>query len=307
MTSEDVRVVRRFRAMNTDIELYLRDAAHAPLLAGVEAHFHAFERRFSRFRPDSELSAFNARRGDGPYAASPELATMLREAADLQRLTGGIFDPAVLVDLESAGYDRSFERVAPDAEAGAPPRARHSIADVRVDEDGVVRAPTGLRIDLGGIGKGWAVDEAARMLAPARDVLVNAGGDMYASGRSEWDEGWYAAVGDPHTPGRNISVLWLRDQALATSTTSVRRWRRGLDTMHHIIDPRTGAPARTDVLSASVVAARAATADVFAKVALILGRPDGIAFLERQRTPGLLVLTDGTVATTADWPGEPPG
>lgn len=306
MTFEDVRVVRRFRAMNTDIELYVREAARAPMLAEVEAYFHAFERRFSRFVPDSELSLFNARPDDLPCAVSPEFAAMLREAIALHRVTRGIFEPAMLPQIEAAGYARSFERIERNAAAPAMHPARRSIAEMRIDADGSVHAPAGLRIDLGGMGKGWAVDAAVRLLAPADDVLVNAGGDMYASGRSEWDEGWYAAVADPRAPERNISVMWLRDQALATSTTVVRRWQRGAATMHHIIDPRTGAPARTDVLSASVVATRTVDADVFAKTALILGSRDGSAFLERQGTPGLLMLEDGSVVTTSGWPGQPP-
>lgn len=303
MTGEG-RIVRRFRAMNTEIEIYARDAGQAGLLGRAEAYFRDFERRFGRFIAASEVCAFNAR-PSGSFAVSDEMAALLTRAIELHRVTGGIFEPAILPDLEAAGYDRSFERLAPAGEARRALPAPASIASVRI-EGGRAFAPDGLRIDLGGIGKGWAVDAAIAILAPARDVLVNAGGDMYAAGRSEWEEGWYASVADPFAPERDLSVLWLRDAALATSTTAVRRWEQDGVPMHHLIDPRTRAPSRSGVASASVVAARTVDADVFAKTALILGRDDGIAFLDRQGTPGFLVLDDGSIAMTAGWPGRPP-
>jgi thiamine biosynthesis lipoprotein len=305
----ELKVVHRFRAMNTTIELNAMDPAAAPHLAAVERSFHEIEARCSRFREASELSRFNARTASR-IAVSPDMAELLALAQRFHATTGGVFEPAVLPQLEAAGYDRSFEQVERESAAEPDPHTtpqRWSIADVRIDAEGVAEAPAGLRIDLGGIGKGFAVDRAARMLAPVRNALVNAGGDMAAIGHGSDGDGWVASVDDPFEPGRPLSLLRLHDEALATSSRAARWWRRGDAVLHHIIDPRTGAPARNDIVSVTVVAPAAVQADVFAKCALILGRERGIEFLEKQGVAGMLVFADRSSATTARWPGQAPG
>src|SRR5262249_24785664 len=160
-------------------------------------------------------------------------------------ITAGVFEPALLPQLESAGYDRSFERVVGDApNAVTFPAERHSIREVEIDvRAGTVAKPDGLRLDLGGIGKGYAVDQAAAVLARARDFLADAGGDIYAAGRAPGGGPWRIGVADPANPDRDIAVVDLVDGAIATSTTAKRRWTRGGRLLHHIIDPCTGEPA----------------------------------------------------------------
>jgi thiamine biosynthesis lipoprotein len=306
LTWDDVRVTRRFRAMNTDIELVARDAGHARLLHDIERWWRVFESRFSRFSPDSELSRFNQRR-EWRTRVSDDMAELLAVALRFHQLTDGIFEPAVLPQLESAGYDRSFERLTSADARVVPLRERRSIAELSVDLAHLrVEGPPEVRLDLGGIGKGFAVDRAAAMLAPAADVLINAGGDIYAEGREPAGDGWYASVADPLNPERDLSRVWLRNQALATSSTATRRWRRDGVVQHHIIDPRTGKPAVSDVLSASVIAPLATAADVFAKCAVILGSDKGLGFLARNGAQGFLALAGGAVTTTAGWPGTAP-
>jgi thiamine biosynthesis lipoprotein len=183
--------------------------------------------------------------------------------------------------------------------------ARASIADITID-GAHVSAPAGLTIDFGGIGKGYAVDCAMTHLREARDVLVSAGGDMRASGSGPNGDGWLVSVA-PAPGDAPLGILRLRNQALATSTTATRNWRRAGVRLHHIIDPRTRRPADSGVRAVSVVAPTTAEADVFAKTALILGVEEGLAFLDAQRTPGFIVRDDGSCAQSADWPGLPAG
>ena len=143
---------------------------------------------------------------------------------------------------------------------------------------------------------------AAEVLAPARDFLVNAGGDIYASGRGPDGDGWLVAIAGPLDPAVGIAQVWLRDEALATSTVAVRRWRRGGRWQNHLIDPRTGAPVDNGIVSVSVIARTAVEADVFAKTALLLGPHEGRRFLESRRLPGLFALSDGRGGLTRDWP-----
>ncbi|MDE3096173.1 MAG: FAD:protein FMN transferase [Chloroflexota bacterium] len=293
---------RRFRAMNTDVRLFLRDYQQAGALASAERIFHEVEERCSRFRTDSELSILNACAGHA-VAASAELFDVLAHAQRYGRLTDGIFEPAVLPALEAAGYGRSFDLIAGrnlTLAASAP--ARHSIAELRLDRRRqAVRAPAGLRLDLGGIGKGYAVDTAAAHLRPLRDYLVDAGGDIFAAGNGPDGDGWLVGVASPFEMAPDLGVVRLHDEALATSTTAVRRWRRNGRWQHHLIDPRTGAPVENDVLSVSVCARCAMDADVFAKAALILGRDDGARFLEAHGAAALFVMVDGGTYASARW------
>jgi thiamine biosynthesis lipoprotein len=294
--------VTRFRALNTDVEVSVIDPSHSDRLVLVERVFGDIERRFSRFLTSSELSQLNVS-GGSPVPVSRDLIDLLERSLHLHCLTDGVFDPAIIGDLESAGYDQSFEHVAAATDHAAARAPNHrSIAAMRVDvRSSTVTLPAGLRLDLGGIGKGYAVECAADVLRPASDFLINAGGDIYASGCGVDGERWLASVVHPVT-GREASTVRLRDQGLATSTTAIRRWTRGGREMHHIIDPRTGEPARSDVMSASVIAPSVVEADVFAKAALILGSRDGLRFVERQECAALLVRTDGCIVTSERWP-----
>jgi thiamine biosynthesis lipoprotein len=297
---------RKFRAMNTDVRIIAVDWRRTELLADAERIFRDVEARFSRFRDDSELSAFNART-DNCVTISSQMLQLLDLALFFHARTSGVFDPAVLPALEAAGYDRTFERVARDGtDADAPQSVQQhatSISQVQLDRrHGTVTAPAGLRIDFGGIGKGYAVDVASQRLSSTRDFLIDAGGDIFASGNGPGGDGWPIGVADPAS-GTDIDVVVLRDRAIATSTTAARRWKRGNTWHSHIIDPRTGRSTGSAIVSASVIAGTATEADVYAKCALILGPGEGRRFIEAQRARGLFVLDDGSVMRTAGWPG----
>jgi thiamine biosynthesis lipoprotein len=237
-------------------------------------------------------------------SVSSDMLTILGEAARLHRLTGGVFDPAILPDLEASGYDRSFELITEATEAPLPALPVRGFGAVELDHEGrAVMLPHGMRLDLGGLGKGWAVDRVAGTLVPCGDFLVNAGGDLFARGSDGHHGGWRAAIEHPQN-GTTISTVVLRNQALATSTTSRRNWPCAGERRHHLIDPRTGACSRSGVTSVSVIAGSTVEADVFAKTALILGSTRGRAFLKDVASPGLFVLDDGSVQTTNDWPTE---
>jgi len=299
---------RQFRAMNTTIQLYTRDVEDVGMLPAAEQVFHLMEARLSRFLPDSELSQFNERSGQ-EVEISPILFDVLQRAAELHRATGGVFEPAVLTALEAAGYDRSFEKVAP-AEDSAPRETddRHSIAQLKANHSRITATmPAGMRIDLGGIGKGYTVDAACRMLEPAANFVVNAGGDIFASGEGPDGDGWLVSITDPRALDQSVCLVRLYDEAVATSTTAVRRWQRGGRLQHHLIDPRTRRPSESGVLSASVITGSATEADVFAKAALLLGPEAGTDFLDRQEAHGLFVMEDGRIIATEGWPGTPNG
>lgn len=297
----------RFFAMNTEVELLVDTAAAAAataLFARAEALFHRYEAALTRFSDESELAALNRSAGR-PFAASPLLFAAVSAALAAAERTEGLFEPAVLPALRAAGYDRSFTLL-PYTEPRTPPSPPTPLhgAFRRVRLDAATRSialPAGIQLDLGGIGKGLAADAALALLRPLDNALVNAGGDLRATGAFAGGD-WLAGVQNPFAPERDIATVAVREAALATSSVLRRRWRRDGVEHHHLIDPRSGASAETDLVAASVVAPTAAEADVLAKVALLLGRAAGRAFVERQGATCLTVSRDGAIEHSPDFP-----
>ncbi len=318
--------VHDFRAMNTDIQVVIvsHDEAKARAAArDVEAMFAETERALSRFLPESELSDLNRSAGR-PFKASPLLLGAIARALDAARETGGLFDPTVLHALVAAGYDRSFEllKSGEDGQEGpgislaipqqrppiSPPdgpavaSSSHHLAswrDVMVDRDsGTITLREGVGVDLGGIGKGWTVDRAADILRGFRSFAVDAGGDIYAAGTQDNGTPWTIGIQDPADRGRDIAVLAVHNQAVATSTTRRRRWLLNGREQHHLIDPSTGRPADTGVASSTVIANSVARAETLAKAALLLGAQGGANFLEQHGVKGVLVLDGGQLVLT---------
>jgi thiamine biosynthesis lipoprotein len=278
-------------------------------LAQVPGWFEEWERHLSRFREDSELSQLN-RQSSAPKVVSPVLWTVLEAACQGARMSGGLVVPTVLAALEAAGYDRTFEAVAGGQPAAAELTAAASPSAMpdwraiqRHTRSHAVRLPPGVRLDFGGIAKGWAADQAARRLAATGPALVDAGGDIAVSGPMADGSRWPIGVADPLVPEEQLYLLGLAEACVATSGRDYHRWQRGGVWQHHILDPRTGQPAQTNVLSATVIAPSAREAEVAAKTVLILGERAGLEWLEaRPALAGLVVLDDGQVITSLRLP-----
>jgi len=265
----------------------------------ARARLSSLEARWSRFISNSELCRVNAGAGQR-VPVSDETAQVVRRSVQAWRLTGGLFDPTVLPSLEAAGYDRSFERVPPAAAdrvvALRPASRAPGCAGVDVADDGV-RLPRGVRLDLGGIAKGYAADLVAHELrqAGAPGVCVNLGGDVRVSGTPVDGAGWTIGVADPFDEQTDLVAVTLQDGAVATSSRRRRRWRRGTRELHHLIDPRTGEPSQSTLVAVTVVAGETHWAEVFAKAALIAGIDAGAQLLQAHGLSGLLVTSNRDV------------
>ena len=286
---------RDLRAMNSEVELLCFAPDAERRLDRAERWLAAFEARFSRFQPLSELSRLNRASGR-PFKASPALFALVKTAVALGRRSGGVFDPTVLGALQAAGYDRSFEtltdRGSTQGCGGAGDQGWRRVAWDQKTRS--ICLPAGVGIDLGGIAKGWAVDRLASMLG--MPCLVNGGGDIRAVGRPEDAPSWRVGVADPFAAERDLAVLAVEDRGVATSSSLRRSWAGAAGRLHHLIDPRTGAPSRSDVVQCTAVAARPLLADYHAKVALFLGAAPGLAHLnDATEAEGLIVLADGSV------------
>jgi thiamine biosynthesis lipoprotein len=289
---------RDLRAMNSDIEL-LSDAADAQRRFDRAGRWlRGFEARFSRFSPLSELSRLNAGAGR-PFRASPGLFRLVAQAVELAQRSGGLFDPTLLRPLEALGYDRSFELLRPSRSGRAEAAPAGGWRDIVLDAaTRSITLPPGCGVDLGGIGKGYAVDRLAALLGSP--CLVNGGGDVYASGRPPDAGRWLVGIADPFHPERDLAVLALQDGAVATSSTLRRAWSLGDRRLHHLVDPRTGEASRSDAVQVSVVAPTCLLADYHAKVALLQGAAGGIDYLNAEPdAEGLILRTDGVLLESA--------
>jgi len=266
-----------FRAMNSDILL----AAEGPQenvargLGLARAFIAAAEARLTRFSDQSELAQLNRSAGTW-FNASEELFDIVREARVFIDQRGGLFDPTVLDALENAGYDKSMDEIRAHGVAPRRAPAKRVTHDFRaVQFDDAARAiwlPPGMRLDLGGIAKGWIAERAAQILAAYCDAgAVDAGGDLFAVGLPANDAAWRIALEDPRDSDNVLAVLRVGPGAVATSSVTKRRWQQGDRMQHHLIDPRRGTPAETDWLSVTVIAPHATVAEVFAKSLLIAG------------------------------------
>lgn len=310
---ETAQVLARTRAMATDVSVRVVmrgravadsravTAAHAALGAAV-AVFAEVEKECTRFDPTSSLMRANAN-PSGWVRVPPTCYLSLVEAWAAYRRTGGLFDPRVLRELLELGYDRSLpfaagevriERGTPDPRAPrAPwtPGFRPLTSEVHLDEP----------VDLGGIGKGLAVRWCRdRLWTACDDFLVEAGGDCYCAGRGPGNEPWSVGVEDP-LGGDSLAVLAMSDRACTTSSIRLRRWQVGGRPVHHLIDPRTGAPGGAGLLSVTVVDDDPAKAEVASKT-LFLAGADAIAEACAHAPDGpaaaLWVNEDGSVHTS---------
>jgi thiamine biosynthesis lipoprotein len=276
-------------AMGTGGELLL-DAPDGPAardaLARARREIARLEGVFSRFRPESELSRLNRAR---TMRVGRDMVRVLTAALELRERTGGRFDPTVGAAVVGAGYDRDFARLGDDPRPPAPAPCGGAIAL----DPGSGEAALGpdVLLDLGGLAKGDAADRARDLLAAAGPCLVNLGGDVAVAGAPASGP-WPVGVGGP----AGDVTLALGRGGLATSGVDRRRWRRGGREAHHVIDPRTGAPAATDLVRATAVGATAAEAEALATALLVAGERGARRLARRLGVPAVLVTADGRMA-----------
>jgi thiamine biosynthesis lipoprotein len=240
----------------------------------------------------SELSRLNRRAGT-PVRVSRLLFGLATDALTAARATDGLFDPTVQRALLAAGYSTTFARIGEGSDANTPPgtkpgRYREVILDAARQ---TVMLPAGVGLDLGGIAKGWLADAVVRRLGRFGAAAVDLGGDCAFTAPGAHVLPWLIEIADPWADGQPLAELTLdRGGGVATSGIVRRRWWTSQGWRHHLIDPRNGQPAATDLASVTVLAPSAAAAEVMAKVVLLLGREQGTRALDRRAAfAGLLV------------------
>ncbi len=266
-------------------ELWCDDrAAGEAAIGAVMAEMHRIDHAMSPYKAQSELSRINRDAFAGPVPLTQEMFRLLEQARAFSALSAGAFD----ITYASVGHLYDYRAgVRPSPEAIANARAavgwRHLLLDhgtrtVRFERPG-------MRIDLGGFAKGYAVDNAAAILARRgiRHAIVSAGGDSRIVGDRR-GRPWTIGVRDPRRPGEVVAMLPLEDVAVSTSGDYERYFERDGERCHHVIDPRTGV-SPSAVHSVTILAADGLTTEALSKSVFVMGVADGLALVESQ--PGV--------------------
>ena len=296
----DRLATRTFTAWSCSMRISVADArALDSAVQDVRLLLDRVEMAGSRFRADSALSIANRRAGR-PTPVPRLLADLVGAALDSAAATDGAVDPTIGRALTRLGYDCDIDDVAGDGPAVAPVARHRGWRDVRLDrEAGLLTVPVGTALDLGATAKAYTADLAARTVWDRYGVaaLVELGGDVAVCGAP--DGGW--RVGVAEHAGGDGQVVTLTRGGIATSTTTIRRWRRGGSTVHHIVDPDTGCSAQPVWRTVSVHAESALAANTASTAAIVKGDV-AVQWLLRNGVTARLVSSDGSVQHVGSWP-----
>jgi len=288
----------RFHALGTQCEIqYATDdrAAGQTFVREAVAWVHAFEAKYSRFRPDSLIGRINAAAGRDWVVVDSDAERIFAQADQIHVLTRGIIDPTMLPLLRLWNYRAAAPRV-PAVEEITAAVAKTGWARVRREPGRIYLPEAGMGLDLGGFGKEYAVDRVldfARVHSVA-NVLVDFGHDVRVLGAPPGAPCWAVGVEDSRMPGTVRSRLAVSDAGIATSGDYVRFFEAGGRRFGHIIDPRSGYPVSNECRAVTVVANTCLEAGLLSTTAFVLGPTDGLRLIEDY------FGAEGSIATERD-------
>lgn len=291
--------VIQMRAMNSEFAIYAKSENPMPeWKSDIVLWFSHFEQLCSRFLPTSFLAQFNQMKSDQPIIVPELFYQAVFEAWEYAKRTDTLFNPFVGDSMEAIGYTHSFT---PDFTCEI--NDKQPLCS-RFDEDALIFYPhmkaiekrSMRKLDLGGIGKGWSVEQAGLWLKEhlgIRSGLVDGAGDLYVW--SEENDSWLIGIENPFNQEQELVKLRIASGAITTSNKLYRRWQQGAFLRHHIINGQTGLPADSEVVQATVIGTSATEAEVVAKVLCMLPFAEIEQWMEKHFThlAYVLVLEDG--------------
>ncbi|MEQ6901865.1 FAD:protein FMN transferase [Nocardioides sp. YIM 152588] len=297
-----------FEALGTSVFLAVRDPDDLSPARGLADQVLAdVDATCSRFRDDSDLSRVNAHPGRW-VEVDPLLVSGVAVAVAAARATGGLVHPLLGRQLIELGYDRDFGALVEDdgsTVTETEPPDLGAWERIEADPAGALRIPDGTSLDLGATGKAWAADlvAAACDLHLRSSAIVSVGGDL----RIARPDGTPWSVAISERPGAAADVLVGLDRGgLATSSTRVRRWTRTGSRHHHVLDPRTGRPAREVWRTVTATGETCSAANSASTASIVLG-DEAPGWLAERGVTARLVATDGAVRTVGAWPAGTAG
>jgi thiamine biosynthesis lipoprotein len=270
------------------------------LLESCWALLDNVEVQWSRFLPDSDITRLNWAEGQ-TCEVNPRTVRLIEEMQEGSRRTNGDFDPTLLPDVVRAGYAASLVDPKHTTALPASARAPGDIFGVKIDGNNVT-LPLGTTLDPGGIGKGLAADLVAEFALSngAWGIMAEIAGDIRVAGESPDGIAWRLGVENPFSGDEHVDVIRLPDGGVVTSSQRKRRFGDG-DHKHHLIDPRMGDSASTDVQTVTVIAATASKAETLTKPGFVRPVADYLAWLPSVGAAGMVVVADGSQHETENW------
>ncbi|MGJ7912888.1 FAD:protein FMN transferase [Neobacillus sp. LXY-1] len=283
----------QFNSMSTLVKICINREMFANDLMPIYKLFEFIEDTCSRFKQNSELSNLN-RHLDQEFLVSNELFALLARAEEFFQETDGLFHPGILENLEINGYADSIE-VIRGQDLDMPSLGVAAAVQVRPYTINETKQTVTLhtKIDLGGIAKGWVIDRATELLDKIGFGFMNVGGDIRIFGTLP--RSLNIGIENPFEGSSLLSSIQIKTGALATSTSAKRKWSVNGKQKHHLIDPRTGLPSDSTIVSATVTAPTAVEADVLAKTVLLLGKHEGKVLIQKKGVKAVLILDNGEI------------
>ena len=268
----------RENVLGTVLSVRIRDTSSPEeVFSRALAHARTFEERYSRFIPRNYLDSLNA---NGGGVVDEDLHAMLSFSLELARISDGYFDPTIAPLLDAYGYGNAPRSDTP------PPEIRRGYEHVRLDGERLT-LDSGVRIELGGVGKGFLLGRIVSLFDGFGELLVDFGGDIYGRG------GWDIALEHPHDPTLAIGTVHLTDGYFCASSGLRRRF----GDFHHLLDARSGLPAR-DIIASFVEAESGMVADGYATLLCVCPRDRSIALLHESPIAGAIVTADTKIHTS---------
>jgi FAD:protein FMN transferase len=292
--------------MNTRINIKVFSDEERKVIEGkIEEAFSKFDyvvKKFTRFEDSSELSGLNKQK---EAKVSQELFDLIKFELKLAEESDGAFDPTIIDLLETYGYKKGYDFSILDQpeklkeEIKNIMNTRADFRKVELDEAKLtIKLADKQKLDLGAVGKGYAIDLAAEVLMPLKNFIINAGGDIYAHGHGKDKDFWSAGLQFTDEKGEStiFEKVELKDQALASSGS----WARKVKYFHHLIDPKSGNPVQ-DTLQTFVIAKTATLADAYSTLLFVMGQ-EGLKILEKEQLEGMAIMNNNQIYKTKHFP-----
>lgn len=281
----------KYRTENTSTEQELH--------AGIKEVLNEIDAQMSTYREDSEISRFNASREiNQPFPVSEAVINVVSEAKRIHDLTDGGFDITVAPLVDLWGFGKNKKRTVPDAESIAAQRAKTGIENLQISDQVLIKNIPELSIDLSAIAKGFAVDQVAAYLETRtiQHYMIEIGGEVRTHGKNAKNDFWRIGIENP--PELPTSQPWaatitLENESMATSGIYQNYFDEAGQRYAHVIDPRTGMPARDAPVSVSVIAPSCMTADALATGFSVLSPARILEIANAQNIPVFLITKEG--------------
>lgn len=290
IASQKVRIL-----MDTSVDIRVDARNSEQLVNQAFAEIERVEETLSRYINTSEVSTINSHAGEW-VEVSQITIELIKEALRIAELSDGAFDVTVGAVMDLWGFGTGQYKVPSEEEIA---QALETVGYERVEIDESkrqVRIPEGTVLDLGGIAKGFAVDEAAKFLRKnnVKRAIINAGGDIAAIGRRPDDTPWRVGVQNPDNPSDIRWILPLENSCVVTSGDYQRYFVYDDQKWHHIIDPRTGYPA-SELQSVTIITERATLADALSTAIFVLGMDAGSQLVEEMEDVEAIIVSRDAV------------